>query len=169
MSASATTTDVPLAVVSTPVHDRAWWAEEAAREGTDWPRVVDAALEMMAGGGILKPEPNTMPHWGAPSWREAAVVYHRDRAGRLAVEIEPKRLARQRRLMADGVSLEHAYYDINRSNATPAVTLDAIKLSLRERGIKALYEPLNQDRIRRCEPAARAQLDRWLADFRTGK
>src|SRR5262249_51352299 len=102
-------------------------------------------------------------------WREAAVEYRRHRAGRLALEIEPKRLARLRRLMADSVSLEQAYYDINRSNETPAVTLDAIKLSVRERGIKALDEPLNQARIRRCDPVARAQLDRWLTDFRTEK
>ncbi len=143
---------------------------EASSARTDWSGVVETALELMVAAGLIKqPEAEVISSWDAPSWRQAAVEYHRNRAGRLAVEIEPKRLARQRRLMADRVSLEHAYYDINRSNATPAVTLDAIKLSLRERGIKALYEPLNQERIRRCDPAARAQLDRWLADFRTGK
>jgi hypothetical protein len=154
-------------VVSTAPEDREWWGAEAARTGTDWEGVIATAFEMMVAGGILEPE--RMTTWDAPSWREAVVEYHRDRAGRLAVEIEPKRLARLRRLMADSVSIEHVYYEINRSNATPAVTLDAIKLSVRDRGIKALHEPLNQERIRRCDPAARASLDRWLADFRTEK
>src|SRR5262245_50581389 len=145
-------------------------APEAASARTDWSGVVETALELMVAAGIIEqPEPEVLSFWDAPSWREAAVEYHRDRVGRLTVEIEPRRLARLRRLMTDSVSLEHAYYDINRSNATPAVTLDAIKLSVRDRGIKALGEPLNQERIRRCDPAARAQLDRWLADFRTEK
>jgi hypothetical protein len=139
---------------------------EAASARTDWSGVVETAG---AAGIIDQPGPEVISSWDAPSWREAAVEYHRDRAGRLAVEIEPKRLARLRRLMADSVSLECAYYDINRSNATPAVTLDVIKLSVRDHGIKALDEPLNQERIRRCDPAARAQLDRWLTDFRTEK
>ena len=109
---TAITAGAPIAVVSAPTHDEAWWAEESARIGTDWPGVVDAALEMMAAGGILEPEPDTMTAWDVPSWRQAAVEYHRDRPGRLAVEIEPKRLARLRRLMADDVSLERAWHEL---------------------------------------------------------
>jgi hypothetical protein len=102
---------IPLTIVAEPIHDRAWWTEESARVGTGWPAVVDAALEMMVAGGILEPEPDTMTAWDAPSWRRAAVEYHRDRLGRLAVEIEPKRLARLRHLMADDVSLERASHE----------------------------------------------------------
>ena len=53
-----------------------------------------------------------MTAWDVPSWRHAAVEYHRDRPGRPAVEIEPKRLARLRRLMADDVSLERAWHGL---------------------------------------------------------
>jgi hypothetical protein len=88
---------------------REWWAAEAIRADTDWPGVVDTALEMLVAGGVIEPEPD-MPHWDAPSWREAAVDYHRDRPGSLAVETEPKRLARLRRLMA--VSLERAWREL---------------------------------------------------------
>ena len=96
----------PLAAVTTGVHDREWWAEEAARAGTDWSGLVAAALEMMIVAGIIEqPEPKTMNPWDAQSWRDAAVEYHRDRPGPLAVVIEPKRLALLRRLLADGVSL----------------------------------------------------------------
>jgi hypothetical protein len=87
-SADARNSEVALTftVVSTAAHDRAWWAEEASRASTDWPSVVAAALELLVASGILEPEPDTdtMTPWDAPSWREAAVEYHRDRAGRLA-------------------------------------------------------------------------------------
>jgi hypothetical protein len=99
----------PFAVVSTAVHDREWWAEEAVRAGTDWSGLVAAALEMMVAAGMVEqPQPETITPWDAPSWREAA-EYHRDRSGRLAVEIEPKRLERLRRFMVHSISLERVY------------------------------------------------------------
>jgi hypothetical protein len=45
-------------------------------------------------------ERETITPWDAPPWREATAEYHRDRSGRLTVEIEPKRLERLRPLMA---------------------------------------------------------------------
>src|SRR5262245_59625490 len=97
-----------LAVVSTAVHDCEWWTAEAVRTGTDWSGVVGAALEMMIAAGIIEqPEPKTMTTWDGSSWREAALEYHHDRQGhRVVVEIDPKRLTRLRRLMADEISLE---------------------------------------------------------------
>jgi hypothetical protein len=75
--------------------------------------VIDAALEMLVASGILEPEPDPMTPWDAPSWRQAAVEYHRDRPQRpLAAEIEPKRLARLRRLMADDVSVDRAWHEV---------------------------------------------------------
>jgi hypothetical protein len=81
----------------------------------------------------------------ATSWREAAAEYHRGQWGRLPVDIEPKRLARLRRLMADSVSLERAYYEIGRDNPMPAVTVQALMFSLR-RGVNELTQP---DTLRR--------------------
>jgi hypothetical protein len=103
----------PFAVVSTTVHDREWWAEEAARAGTDRSSLVAAALEMMVAAGIIEePAAQAMTPWDAQSWRDAAVEYHRDRPGPLAVVIEPKRLALLRRLLADGVSLGQAWLEL---------------------------------------------------------
>jgi len=100
-------------VVSTAAHDRDWWAEEVVRTGTDWSDVVGAALEMMIAAGIIEqPQPETITPWDATPWREAAVEYHRDRPGRLAVEIEPKRLARLHGLMADNVSVDRAWHEL---------------------------------------------------------
>jgi len=95
------TTAAPLAVVGTPTQDETWWAAEAIRTGTDWSGVVVAALDLIVAAGIVEPpHPETITPWDAPSWREAAAEYHRDRSGRLAVEIEPKRLERLRPFMA---------------------------------------------------------------------
>jgi hypothetical protein len=78
--------------------------------------VVTAALGMMNAAGIIKqPEPKTMTTWDGPSWRDAAVEYHRDRPGRLAVEIELKRLARLRRLMVDDMSIDRAWHELRDS------------------------------------------------------
>jgi hypothetical protein len=112
MSAPASATAAPLAIVSTAAHDRAWWTAAAARTRTSWAGVVDAALEMMVAGGIIERQRDTMDAHDVSSWREAAIEYHRDHPGRLTVKIEPKRLARLRRLMADGVSLERAWQEI---------------------------------------------------------
>ena len=103
----------PLAAVRTAVHDREWWGEEAVRTGTDRSGLVAAALEMMVAAGIIEqPAAQAMTPWVAQSWRDAAVEYHRDRPGPLAVVIEPKRLALLRRLLADGVSLGQAWLEL---------------------------------------------------------
>jgi hypothetical protein len=151
-------------VLTTVAHDHAWWAEAASRTGSDWHNVVEAAIEMMVAAGIGE-QPESKGLW-AQSWREAAVEYHRDQAGRLAVEIEPKRLARPRRLMEDGVSPDRAWHELHADRPTPEVTLDAIKLAVRERGLVALNEPATQQRLRHCDADARTQLDGWLASFR---
>jgi hypothetical protein len=157
----------PLAAVRTTVHDREWWAVEAIRAGTDWSGLVAVALEMMVAAGIieLEPEPEIMSHWDAPTWREAAIEYHRDRHGCLAIDIEPKRLARLRRLMADDVSLERAWHELQDTRPPPVVVVEALKLAVRARGPKVLNEPVNQERIKRCDANARDRLDRWIADF----
>jgi hypothetical protein len=103
----------PFPVVSTAVHDREWWAEQAVRAGTDWSGLVAAALEMMIAAGIIEePAAQAMTPWDAQSWRDAAVEYHRDRLGPLAVVIEPKRLALLCRLLTDGVSLGQAWLEL---------------------------------------------------------
>ena len=38
---------------------REWWAAEAIRADTDWPGVVDAALEIMVAAGVIRPEQST--------------------------------------------------------------------------------------------------------------
>jgi hypothetical protein len=46
---------------------------------------------------------------------------------------------------------------------TPAPIVEAIIYSVRERGLKALDEPANQQRLRLCDEAALAEIDRRMA------
>jgi hypothetical protein len=86
--------------------------------------------------------------WDAPSWREAAVAYHKDRNGRrLSVEIEPKRLARLRRLLLSEVSLERAWHGLNRDDGqAPQALVEALVYGLR-RGVSELLKPDAQRRL----------------------
>jgi hypothetical protein len=47
--------------------------------------------------------------------------------------------------------------------ATPDSTIDAVLYCVRKRGIAALKEPANINRLKRCDEAARATIDRRIA------
>jgi hypothetical protein len=49
---------------------------------------------------------------------------------------------------------------------TPQVTVEAIMLCVRERGIKALQEPDNIERLSRCDTAARQQINARIEKLR---
>jgi transposase len=112
---------------SCPGDWRRFWATESERAGSNWRHLLDAA----------------------PTWKEAAEQYHRDRAGRpLIVEIEPERLKRLRDLLKDGTSFSQVYYEINsRSDGAAASTVEALMFALR-RGGSALNESSNLRRLR---------------------
>jgi hypothetical protein len=92
---------------------------------TDWASIALRAFMAIAVGAIEPADDEEPDPWAAdmPGWRRAAAEYHRDRSGRLAVEIEPKRLERLRRFMAHSISLERVY-EIGRNRATPAVGVE---------------------------------------------
>jgi hypothetical protein len=138
----------PFAVVSTAVHEREWWAEEAVRAGTDWSGLVAAALEMMIAAGIIEqPEPKTMTTWDGLSWRASAKDYHEQRASRRTSEtISPERLTHLRRLMADEISIDRAWHELEADRTAPKATVDALMFSLR-RGINELTQPSTLRRL----------------------
>jgi hypothetical protein len=45
---------------------------------------------------------------------------------------------------------------------TPQVTIEAIMICVRERGLAALQEPANRERLSRCDEAARAEIERRI-------
>jgi hypothetical protein len=78
----------------------------------------------------------------------------------------PAEIRRARRLLLDdSVSLERAWSEINdpRNRPTPKVIIEAIMSCVRERGLVALKEPANIERLTRCNSAAKAQLNERIA------
>jgi hypothetical protein len=103
--------------------------------------------------------------WDSESWKKAAHSYHAARRGTrtvLSVETEPEKLRRLRRLLADNVSLDRAYAEFNKPLSTPQTTIEAILHCVRERGVAALKEPANIERLTRCDVAAKVQIDRRI-------
>jgi hypothetical protein len=73
-------------------------------------------------------------------------------------------------LLDNNVSLEAAYRALNDAGRfhTPQTTIEAVLYCVRERGIGALKELKNQERLRQCDEAARAQINRRIAKLRQG-
>jgi hypothetical protein len=111
----------------------------------------------------------------APSWREAAERYHRDRAGRpLIVETDAEHLKRLRRLMRDNVSFGRAGDEIDRAareryNEAPKATYDAIVYELRTYGLPQLKNPSCQRRLADLSAAqvknVMASLQQWRGRY----
>jgi len=93
-------------------------------------------------GAELVPDLISDDAWAAPTWREAALQYHKARDGRVSiVPYALEHLARLRRLMADNVSLDRAGHELNgRASGAAASTVEALVFPLR-RGVHALREP----------------------------
>jgi hypothetical protein len=65
----------------------------------------------------------------------------------------------------DTMSLEALWALFNRPRRTPQTTIEALMHSVRERGLPALKEPSNIERLTRCDPAAKAEIDQRIGKF----
>jgi hypothetical protein len=74
---------------------------------------------------------------------------------------DPK-MDRYRAIMDDNISYERARFLLRQGRPTPKPTLDAIKVALREHGLSALEEPSTKQRLKTCDEAAMADLDRFI-------
>jgi hypothetical protein len=61
------------------------------------------------------------------------------------------------------LSLDQLLGHFNTHRSTPQVTVEAIMLAVRERGIAALNEPKNIERLRRCDETALAEINRRIS------
>jgi hypothetical protein len=117
-----------------PKHDQVWWRQEAARTGSDWPALlVQRLLEL-----------------------ESLCMELQDRVNAL----EDERSAFARILEATPQRQPTARQP---ERPTPQTVVEAIMHSVRARGPEALDEPENQERLRRCDNAALAEIDRRMA------
>ena len=70
-----------------------------------------------------------------------------------------------RALLCDDVSLVSAWTLIQRRQATARATIEAMWQSIQEKGVEALADPDNQDRLRRCDAAAIAEINRRITEL----
>jgi hypothetical protein len=56
-------------------------------------------------------------------------------------------------------SIDALYRDLNKPNATPQATVEAIMVAVRERGVGALKDAANVERLVRCDQVARRQIN----------
>jgi hypothetical protein len=140
--------------------DFAWWAVEAERTGTDWHGVIRTVLQMrvIAPCDVCEHQPCATPAF-CQQCREADVRVAASRR-------DDPHLKRLRRLMDDEISLERAYAEMMKARPTPNATTEAVKRAVRDRGVAALKEGATRERLGRCDPAARAELDSWLTLFK---
>jgi hypothetical protein len=114
-------------------HDREWWATESRRQGTDWGSLGQAAIAVVVG----------------------LMQRVDDELGRHSFEIGVERLAKEKLAKQNKVAKPQP-------RPTPQVTIEAIMLAVRERGIDALKEPAIQDRLQSCDERAREQINRLV-------
>ena len=108
----------------------------------------------------------TESYWEGQSWRKAAHSYHGTRQDRtLLLELDQKKINRLRRLLSNDTSADAAWQELNapENRAAPQVTIEAIMVCVRKRGIKALEERANIKRLSRCDESARAQINSRIA------
>jgi hypothetical protein len=101
--------------------------------------------------------------WSDPGWREAVRDYHTARAGRrLVAQVEPNRLVLLCLLLAEDISLDRAWRELNERGARPApqVTLDALLCQLRTDDLAAFENP---SCIRRLADLSEGQLREVMA------
>jgi hypothetical protein len=80
--------------------------------------------------------------WSDPGWGEAAADHHRSRGKRLLiVETKPERLTHLRQLLMDTVSLERAWYELNRGDCAAPATVESLFYELRTNGLAAFEQP----------------------------
>ena len=63
------------------------------------------------------------------------------------------------------VALVSAWTLIQRRHATARATVQALWQSVQEKGVEALTDPVNQDRLRRCDAASIAEINRRITNL----
>jgi hypothetical protein len=80
------------------------------------------------------------------------------------VEARKPRPRRNPRIPANWqeMSLDALYQHFNKTRPTPQTTIEAILHCIRGRGVAALKEPANVERLSRCDESARADINRQI-------
>jgi hypothetical protein len=122
------------------LYGRDWWRHEAARHGSDW-------------NGIMGLRASVAPL--ACATCGAAPCANPDFCAQCHLADQKAR----RRQRINGAE----------QRSTPQATIEAIMFCIRERGLAALKEPANVERLSRCNPTALAEIDKRVTKLRIGQ
>jgi hypothetical protein len=136
---------------------RQWWAVQSQTDGCDWRGGLDQHQDVLNRLRLAK---------GVVVSTFDDLCRKADKK-RSAERKDPSTL-RARRLLNDNVSIERAWAELNDplNHWTPKVTIEAVVYSIRERGLAALKEPANVERLSRCNAAAKAEIEQRIAKLR---
>lgn len=103
--------------------------------------------------------------WDEALWSESAVEYDGLRGDRVsAVNIDSAHAQFLRGLLEPSVSVDSAYAQIqSQPRPTPQTVVEAILYCVRARGVAALKEPANIERLSRCDEAATKEINERIA------
>ena len=144
--------------ISATHHDRTWWRLETARLGSDWngimtlrASVAPLACDVCGVAPCVNPlfcegcrdadarkARGEQPLYASGTWTAPLDVIPHD---------------------WDAMSLDALWYLFNKRRPTPQATVEAIMYCVHERGLAALKEPINQERLSRCDAGARQQIN----------
>jgi hypothetical protein len=139
--------------VAPPVRDRDWWQLEAVRLGSDWTAIMRLRNSVAP---IVACDSCGLTPCADPSF--CNMCRQADRQSRQRAARVPKNW--------DNMSIDALWSAVNdpRARPTPQITIDTLWYCIRERGVPALREPANVERMCRCDKDAREELNRRIAN-----
>jgi hypothetical protein len=156
-STASTTISTP--GVAPPVRDRDWWQLEAVRLGSDWTGTMRLRSSVAP---IVACDTCGLTPCADPSFCHVCREADRRQARQWPARI-PKNW--------DNMPIDALWSVLNdpKHRPTPQTTIEAMIHCVRERGVAALKEPNNIERLRRCDEGARTQIDRRIESFISNK
>jgi len=148
------TTLVPELSTDDVPRSREWWARAAEATGTSWRALGELAMQAVANMQPCQTCVSTPCR--NPSFCTSCREADRKRERRQQPDLPPG---------WDGMSIDVLWNALNdpRRRPPPQVTVDAIMVAVRARGVGALKEPETLARLKTCNAAAIAEIDRRLA------
>ena len=148
-------------------HERAWSREEAHQVGSDWPAVLRLhAVVVAAWRARHRPDDKRCVMsaciiCGADPCINASFC---DQCRKADARLRAERRNRPADSIPedwDRISIDTLWDALSyeRQRPTPQSTIEAIMYCVREGGLAAMKEPANQERLSRCDAAARQQIN----------
>jgi hypothetical protein len=174
---ASNTTSSEAAATAVAHHDRDWWRDESARLGSDWRSLLallDAVIAARRARHDVSDERRDRKEvvcltCGCDPCINPLFCWECRKVG---ARLQAERRSHQAESIPrdwDIMSIDALWRQFNRERGTPRTTIEAIMLAVKARGVAALKEPTNLERLSRCDPAARAAINSRVATLIAAK